>query len=104
MELLRKLVCANLPQQIIEVQPPGPAFPSSAPCGQIIVHRPNSERALSNLCIDGRLIICAAQNCYVMPLLDESEHPVPTNRGLRSFIGFTGVCRQKNLHIQEIYT
>ena len=101
MKFSRKTVGANLPEEVIDVQAARPALPAFAPLRQVEIDRLDAKRASRNLLFKRRTVIFAGEDGDVVSLLDESQHPVPADGGLRTFVRLTCVGRQKNLHDRE---
>ena len=91
-------ICADLPKQVIKIQAARPAFPSPAPARQIIIDRGYGQRLLCDPRFDGRPVIVPRKDGDLVPLLDQSQHPVPANCRLRTFVRLTCIGGQENLH------
>lgn len=91
-------ISADLPEQIIKVEAAGPVLPSPAPARQIVVNGLDGERLLGDARFDGGAVVLARENENVVPLFDQSQHPVPADRGLRTFMRLTCIGGQENLH------
>src|SRR5690242_16414612 len=101
MQLTRAPVCAGLPEEVVKIQSTRQALPSPTPRGQVIVFGLDFERLFLDMGIDGEPVVAARDYCDVMPLIDQSKHPVPANCGFRTFVGFARVSRKKDLHVRE---
>src|ERR1700739_2531786 len=86
MKFSRKTVGANLPEEVIDVQAARPALPAFAPLRQVEIDRLDAKRASRNLLVKRRTVIFAGEDGDVVSLLDESQHPVPADGGLRTFV------------------
>lgn len=98
MDFSRMKISADLPKQVIKKETTGQTLPAAAPGGKIIVDRFDAQRFVGDLRFDDFAIVFARDDGDLVPLPDESQHPVPADSGLRTFVRFTCIGRQENLH------
>lgn len=95
---------AELPKQVVNVQPAGPVLKISTPRGEVIGNRSELEFAFRAICLNTRDIIFTRNHRDVVSHLGESQEPIPADSRLGAPARLACVCRQKDLHNREMLT
>src|SRR4051794_36422258 len=98
MEAARHAVCAGLPEQVIEINAPGPAFPGSHPARQVVVVEGKPWIPRLRCAFNGLAIIGPGEDMDLMAAPHHRLHPVPSHGGFRSLSRFAGIRRDEELH------